>query len=421
MDHKNLIQNIDIKQSLQALRHKTHKVQVGKYYIGGDAPILIQSMTNTDTADAIGTAEQVIALHEAGSEIVRITVNNEQAARAVGEIKNIIIKKGYDISLVGCFHYNGHHLLKEFPDCAEALDKYRINPGNVGFGEKRDKQYEQMVNIALERNKPIRIGVNWGSLDQDLLAELMDENSKKNLPKSATEILYDALVLSCLVSAQKAEKLGMSKDKIILSCKTSRIPDLVVVYQALAKYSNYALHLGLTEAGMGIKGTVATSSALAILLSQGIGDTIRASITPNPGGSRTEEVKLCKALLQSLNFRSFAPEVSACPGCGRTTSSYFQTLSQDIDKFIQDNMNTWKNLYPGVENLKIAVMGCIVNGPGESKHADIGISLPGTGEEKIAPVFIDGKKSHTLRGDSIAEDFTKILMEYIVRKFSPKQ
>lgn len=412
-----LIQKIDIKQSGEITRHKTHKVKVGNSYIGGDASILIQSMTNTDTADAIGTAKQVIELYNAGSEVVRITVNNEDAAKSVAEIKNIILKKGYDIPLVGCFHYNGHSLLTEYPDCAEALDKYRINPGNVGFGQKRDKQYEQMVNIALERNKPIRIGVNWGSLDQALLAELMDANNKKSSPKTATEVLYDALVLSCLISAQKAENLGMQKNQIILSCKTSRIPDLVTVYQALAKHSDYALHLGLTEAGMGMKGTVATSSVLAMLLSQGIGDTIRASITPKPGGSRTEEVKLCRSLLQSLNFRQFAPEVSACPGCGRTTSSYFQTLSQDIDKFIQDNMGEWKTMYSGVEGLKIAVMGCIVNGPGESKHADIGISLPGTGEEKIAPVFIDGKKSHTLRGDAITQDFTKILTEYIAKRF----
>ena len=408
-----LIQKIDIRQNNQIIRHKTHKVKVGNAYIGGDAPILIQSMTNTDTADAEGTAKQVIELYNAGSEVVRITVNNDAAAKSVSKVKDIILKQGYDIPLVGCFHYNGHTLLKNYPDCAIALDKYRINPGNVGFGEKRDKQYEEMVNIALLNNKPIRIGVNWGSLDQALLAKAMDSNNQKSSPKSATEVLYDALVLSCLISAQKAEDLGMSKDRIILSCKTSRIKDLVVVYQALAKNCDYALHLGLTEAGMGLKGTVATSSALAILLSQGIGDAIRASITPRPGGSRVEEVNLCKTLLQSLNLRSFAPEVSACPGCGRTTSSYFQSLSEDIDKFIQDNMSNWKILYPGVEGLKIAVMGCIVNGPGESKHADIGISLPGTGEEKVAPVFIDGKKSHTLRGDYIAQDFTKILIKYI--------
>ena len=409
--------SLDIRENAPIIRHKTHKVKVGNLYIGGDSPILVQSMTNTDTADVEKTVQQIVELHLAGSEIVRITVNNEKAAKAVAEVHNKILALGYDIPLAGCFHYNGHTLLTEYPDCAQALAKYRINPGNVGFGEKRDKQFEQMVNIALENDKPIRIGVNWGSLDQAILAQLMDENSKKSSPKSATEVLYDALVTSCLLSAKNAEKIGMSSDKIILSCKTSRIADLIVVYQALAKNSNYALHLGLTEAGMGIKGTVATSAALSLLLSQGIGDTIRASITPKPGGARVEEVEVCKSVLQSLNFRAFAPEVSACPGCGRTTSSYFQTLSEDIDNFIKANMPQWKKLYPGVEKLKIAVMGCIVNGPGESKHADIGISLPGTGEEKVAPVFIDGKKTHTLRGDGITEEFTKILTDYIERKF----
>ena len=411
------MKSLDIRENAPIIRHKTHKVKVGNLYIGGDSPILVQSMTNTDTADVEKTVQQIVELHLAGSEIVRITVNNEKAAKAVAEVHNKILGLGYDIPLAGCFHYNGHTLLTEYPDCAQALAKYRINPGNVGFGKKRDKQFEQMVNIALENDKPIRIGVNWGSLDQAILAELMDKNSKKSIPKSATEVLYDALVTSCLLSAENAEKIGMSSDKIILSCKTSRIADLIVVYQALAKNSNYALHLGLTEAGMGIKGTVATSAALSLLLSQGIGDTIRASITPKPGGARVEEVEVCKAVLQSLNFRAFAPEVSACPGCGRTTSSYFQTLSEDIDNFIKVNMPQWKKLYPGVEKLKIAVMGCIVNGPGESKYADIGISLPGTGEEKVAPVFIDGKKTHTLRGDGITQEFTKILTDYIEKKF----
>ena len=415
------VENINIRQNNQIIRHKTHKVKVGNQYIGGDAPILVQSMTNTDTADAKATANQVIELYQAGSEIVRITVNNELAAKAVAEVKNLILKAGYDIPLVGCFHYNGHTLLENYPECAEALAQYRINPGNVGFGEKRDKQFEQMINIALAKDKPVRIGVNWGSLDQSMLAELMDKNAKKSKPKAATEILYDALVSSCLISAQKAENIGMSKDKIILSCKTSRIPDLIAVYQALAKYSNYALHLGLTEAGMGIKGTVSTVAALSILLEQGIGDTIRASITPRPGGARTEEVEICKATLQALNLRSFVPEVSSCPGCGRTTSSYFQSLAEDIDNFIKANMPNWQKLYPGVENLKIAVMGCIVNGPGESKHADIGISLPGTGEEKIAPVFTDGKKSHTLRGEAIAQEFQNILVNYIENRYSGKK
>ena len=411
---ENLIRAIDIQERKEILRHNTHKVRVGNMYIGGDAPVLVQSMTNTDTADIKKTVAQVIELYQAGSEIVRITVNNDDSAKAVDQIHNQILKQGYDIPLVGCFHYNGHTLLENNPGCAEALAKYRINPGNVGFGEKRDKQFEQMIQVALKYNKPVRIGVNWGSLDQSLLAELMDKNENK----SAKEILYDALVLSCLISAKKAENIGLDKDKIILSCKTSRVEDLIVVYQALAKASNYALHLGLTEAGMGVKGTVATAAALSILLDQGIGDTIRASITPKPGGARVEEVAVCLSTLQSLNLRSFAPEVSACPGCGRTTSTYFQSLAEDIDKFIKDNMKLWKVNYPGVENLKIAVMGCIVNGPGESKHADIGISLPGTGEDTIAPVFMDGKKTHTLRGEHISREFTKLLEEYIQKRFT---
>lgn len=411
---------INICANEPIIRHKTHKVKVGDLYIGGDAPILIQSMTNTDTANIDATVKQVIELHLAGSEIVRITVNNDEAAKSVAKIHDKVLSAGYNVPLAGCFHYNGHTLLKDYPDCARALAKYRINPGNVGFGDKRDKQFEQMVNIALINDKPIRIGVNWGSLDQSILADLMDKNSKKVLPKSSIEILYDALVSSCLLSAEHAEKIGMPSNKIILSCKTSKIADLVVVYKALAQHSNYALHLGLTEAGMGIKGIVATTAALTSLLNQGIGDTIRSSITPKPGGARTEEVEVCKAVLQSLNFRKFAPEVSACPGCGRTTSSYFQSLAEDIDNFIKINMPSWKLLYPGVEMLKIAVMGCIVNGPGESKYADIGISLPGTGEEKVAPVFIDGKKTHTLRGDRITFEFTQLLVSYIENRFGMK-
>jgi (E)-4-hydroxy-3-methylbut-2-enyl-diphosphate synthase len=410
-----LIELVDIKIKEQAIKHKTHKVKVGDIYIGGNSPIIVQSMTNTDTADVEATVSQVIELYNAGSEIVRLTVNNDAAAAAVPEIHNKIIKAGYDIPLVGCFHYNGHTLLEKYSECSDALAKYRINPGNVGFGQKRDKQFEQMINMALIKDKPIRIGVNWGSLDQDLLAFLMEQNTKD---KSAKEILYDALVLSCLISAKKAEDIGLAPDKIIISCKTSRVEDLIIVYQALAKHSNYALHLGLTEAGMGTKGVVSTAAALGILLTQGIGDTIRASITPRPGGARTEEVAVCRAVLQSLNLRSFAPEVTSCPGCGRTTSTYFQSLAEHIDEYIKINMLSWKTVYPGVENLKIAVMGCIVNGPGESKHADIGISLPGTGEEKIAPVFIDGKKSHTLRGENIAVEFTEILNNYIIKRFS---
>jgi len=410
-----LIEKVDIRESSGVIRHKTHKVKVGSVYIGGKSPIIIQSMTNTDTADINATVNQVIELYNAGSEVVRLTVNNEEAAASVPEIHNKILKAGYDIPLVGCFHYNGHSLLEKYSGCAQALAKYRINPGNVGFGQKRDQQFEQMINVALKNDKPVRIGVNWGSLDQSLLSILMDQNAKN---KSSKEILYDALVLSCLISAKKAEDIGLSPDKIILSCKTSRVEDLIVVYNALAKHSNYALHLGLTEAGMGVKGTVSTSAALGILLNQGIGDTIRASITPRPGGARTEEVAVCRSVLQSLNIRSFAPEVTSCPGCGRTTSTYFQSLSEHIDEHIRVNMSRWKAIYPGVEELKIAVMGCIVNGPGESKHADIGISLPGTGEEKIAPVFIDGKKSHTLRGEDIAVQFTVILDNYIKERFS---
>lgn len=416
MNHEYIdtIKAVDIKKNVSINRHKTHKVKVGKTFIGGGSPILVQSMTNTDTADVDATVKQVIELHNAGSEIVRITVNNEAAASAVEKIHEQLLKKNYEIPLVGCFHYNGHTLLDKYTGCAESLAKYRINPGNVGFGNKRDKQFEQMINIAIKNNKPVRIGVNWGSLDQDLLAYLMDQNNTK----SADEVLYDALVLSCLISAKKAEKCGLESNKIILSCKTSRVQDLILVYQALAERSNYALHLGLTEAGMGTKGVVSTAAALGVLLKQGIGDTIRASITPPLGGARTEEVEVCLAVLQALELRSFAPEVSACPGCGRTTSSYFQYLSQEVDLFIKRNMPIWKDKYPGVEKLKIAVMGCIVNGPGESKHADIGISLPGTGEAKVAPVFINGEKAYTLRGDNIVEEFTKILENYIDRRFS---
>lgn len=409
--------DIDIKTATAFPRHQTHKVRVGNYFIGGDSPILIQSMTNTDTADIEATVAQIIELSNYGSEIVRITVNNEAAANAVEKIHNKIISKGYDIPLAGCFHYNGHLLLEKYPGCAQALAKYRINPGNVGFKDKRDKQFEQMINIAIKNDKPIRIGVNWGSLDQEILAIMMDRNNKRLNPKTAKEVIYDALVTSCLESAKFAEEIGLAKNKIILSCKTSQIEDLIIVYQELAKNSNYALHLGLTEAGMGIKGIVATTGALSILLRQGIGDTIRASLTPIPGGARTDEIEVCKTLLQSLSFRRFAPEVTSCPGCGRTTSSYFQHLAQDINNFIRQNMPIWKTKYPGVEAIKIAVMGCIVNGPGESKHADIGISLPGSGEEKIAPVFTDGKKTHTLRGENITADFSVILENYIEQRF----
>ena len=401
----------------QIKRHTTIPVTVGNVIIGGSAPIVIQSMTNTDTADIQATYKQVKELHLAGSEIVRITVNNDDAAKAVANITELLAKDGLDVPLVGCFHYNGHRLLADYPDCAAALAKYRINPGNVGFGSKHDKQFAMMVECAVKHNKPIRVGVNWGSLDQDLSTKLMDENSKLREPKSADEVMREALIQSALLSAQYAQTIGLSADKIVISAKVSRVQDLVVIYQELAKRSNYALHLGLTEAGMGSKSIVATSAALSILLQQGIGDTIRASLTPSPSDSRIREVLVCQEILQSLAIRSFAPQISACPGCGRTTSTYFQELAEDIQSYINNNMPVWKKQYPGVEDLSIAVMGCIVNGPGESKHADIGISLPGSGESPVAPVFIDGKKSHTLRGDNIASEFKEILSEYIREKY----
>ena len=398
-------------------RHKTHAVQVGPYTIGGDAPILVQSMTNTDTADAEATAEQVITLAKAGSEVVRITVDRPESAQAVARIGELVEKSGLNVPLVGCFHFNGHRLLKDFPDCAKTLAKYRINPGNVGFGEKRDKQFEMMVETALTFNKPVRIGVNWGSLDQDLAQQLMDANGKSPNPRSSDEILREALITSTLNSAQQAEEIGMRPDQIILSAKVSRVQDLISVYRELARKSNYSLHLGLTEAGLGSKSIVATTAALAILLQEGIGDTIRASLTPTPGEAREREVIVCQEILQTMGLRSFTPLVSACPGCGRTTSTYFQTLAKTIQDYVRTEMPVWKKEYPGVENLNLAVMGCIVNGPGESKHADIGISLPGTGESPVAPVFMDGEKTHTLRGDHIAEEFQILLQDYIKRRF----
>jgi (E)-4-hydroxy-3-methylbut-2-enyl-diphosphate synthase len=398
-------------------RHKTIPVKVGNFIIGGNAPILVQSMTNTDTADAVATFKQVKELHLAGSEIVRITVNNDAAAKSVPLIHEMLLKENLDIPLVGCFHYNGHRLLTDYPECAIALAKYRINPGNVGFGQKHDRQFEMMVECAIKRDRPVRIGVNWGSLDQDLSTKLMDENSQLAEPKSADEVMREALVRSTLLSAKQAENIGLPANKIVISAKVSRVQDLVVVYQELIKRSNYALHLGLTEAGMGSKSIVATTAGLSILLQQGIGDTIRASLTPSPGDSRTREVTVCQEILQSLGLRSFTPQISACPGCGRTTSTYFQELAENIQDYITASMPTWKNLYPGVETMNIAVMGCIVNGPGESKHANIGISLPGSGESPIAPVFIDGQKTHTLRGDNIADEFKVILTEYIAMKY----
>jgi (E)-4-hydroxy-3-methylbut-2-enyl-diphosphate synthase len=374
-------------------------------------------MTNTDTVDIDGTVEQVKALSEAGSEIVRVTVNNSEAAKSVPYIKEKLEKVGITTPLVGCFHYNGHTLLTENIECAKALDKYRINPGNVGAGKKRDRNFEIMIESAITHNKPVRIGVNWGSLDQDLLAELMDQNSVSPSPKASSEIMREALINSALSSAKKAEMIGLAPDKIIVSAKVSRVQDLIAVYTALGKKCLYPLHLGLTEAGQGSRAIVSSSAALSILLQSGLGDTIRVSLTPDVGGRREEEVIICQQILQSLGMRSFSPQVTACPGCGRTTSTYFQSLASHINNFIKANMPLWKKKYFGVEELNIAVMGCIVNGPGESKHADIGISLPGTGESPVAPVFIDGAKVHTLRGEKIAEEFEAILVNYIERRY----
>ena len=385
--------------------------------IGGDAPVRVQSMTNTDTVDAVATAIQVKELAQAGSEMVRITVNTPEAAQAVPYIREQLDRMGIDVPLVGDFHYNGHRLLTDVPACAEALSKYRINPGNVGKGEKKDKQFGQMIEAAMRYNKPVRIGVNWGSLDQELLASLMDENAGRAKPWDAQQVMYQALISSALQSAQAARDLGMAAEQIILSCKVSGVQDLISVYRGLAARCDYPLHLGLTEAGMGAKGTVASAAALSILLQEGIGDTIRVSLTPQPGEARTQEVVVALEILQALGLRSFVPSVTACPGCGRTTSTVFQELAKQIDDFLRAQMPVWRERYPGVEKLKLAVMGCIVNGPGESKHADIGISLPGTGEAPAAPVFIDGEKAMTLRGERIAEEFQQIVEDYIERRF----
>lgn len=385
--------------------------------VGGGAPVRVQSMTNTDTADAVGTAIQVKELAQAGSELVRITVNTPEAAQAVPYVREQLDRMGIDVPLIGDFHYNGHRLLSDFPDCAQALSKYRINPGNVGKGDKKDRQFGQMIEAAIRWNKPIRIGVNWGSLDQELLAAMMDDNSKRVVPWDAKPVMYEALIESAVGSAQRAVEMGMSPSQIMLSCKVSGVRDLIAVYRELAKRCEYPLHLGLTEAGMGTKGTVASSAALAVLLQEGIGDTIRVSLTPAPGEARSQEVVVASEILQALGLRMFVPSVTACPGCGRTTSTTFQELTKQIDDFLRSQMPLWKERYPGVENLKVAVMGCIVNGPGESKHADIGISLPGTGEAPAAPVFIDGEKSMTLRGDSIAADFQAVVENYIQRRF----
>lgn len=389
--------------------------------VGGDAPVRIQSMTNTDTVDVIGTAIQVKELALAGSEMVRLTVNTPEAAQAVPHIREQLDRMGVGVPLVGDFHYNGHRLLTDFPDCAQALSKYRINPGNVGKGHKRDLQFGQMIEAAMRWRKPVRIGVNWGSLDQELLAHLMDENSRRTVPWESRQVMYEALVSSAISSARRAESMGMDPNQILLSCKVSGVQDLVSVYRELSRRCDYALHLGLTEAGMGTKGTVASTAALSILLQEGIGDTIRVSLTPQPGESRTQEVVIAAEILQALGLRSFVPSVTACPGCGRTTSTTFQDLAKRIDDFLRAQMPVWRNQYPGVEKLKVAVMGCIVNGPGESKHADIGISLPGTGEAPSAPVFIDGEKCMTLRGDTIAQEFQSIVEKYIERRFGALQ
>ncbi|WP_409520598.1 flavodoxin-dependent (E)-4-hydroxy-3-methylbut-2-enyl-diphosphate synthase [Melaminivora sp.] len=385
--------------------------------VGGDAPVRIQSMTNTDTVDAIGTAIQVKELAQAGSELVRITVNTPEAAQAVPHIREQLDRMGIDVPLVGDFHYNGHRLLTEHPDCAQALSKYRINPGNVGKGDKRDRQFGQMIEAAARWDKAVRIGVNWGSLDQELLASLMDANNRRARPLDARQVMYEALITSAIDSARLAESMGLAGEQIILSCKVSGVQDLIAVYRELARRCDYALHLGLTEAGMGTKGTVASSAALAILLQEGIGDTIRVSLTPQPGEARTQEVVVASEILQALGLRSFVPSVTACPGCGRTTSTTFQELAKQIDDYLRAQMPVWRARYPGVEKMKVAVMGCIVNGPGESKHADIGISLPGTGEAPAAPVFIDGEKALTLRGERIAEEFQAIVQDYVARRF----
>src|SRR5712675_2887754 len=406
-----------MSQAAPRERRRSVAVDVGGVTVGGSAPVVVQSMTNTDTADAAGTAAQVAALARAGSEIVRITVDRDEAAAAVPHIKERLLKLGINVPLVGDFHYIGHKLLAEHPACAEALDKYRINPGNVGFKNKRDSQFADIVEIAIKNNKTVRIGANWGSLDQELLTRLMEKNAKSPDPVDARAVTREAMVQSALLSAARAEEIGLPKNRMTLSAKVSSVQDLIAVYRELAARSDYAIHLGLTEAGMGSKGIVASAAALGILLQDGIGDTIRISLTPEPGGDRTIEVQVAQELLQTMGFRTFVPLVAACPGCGRTTSTTFQELARSIQDFIREEMPGWKTQYPGVESLNVAVMGCIVNGPGESKHANIGISLPGTGETPAAPVFVDGKKFRTLRGPGIATDFKALVIDYIDQKY----
>ena len=398
-------------------RRASVPVQIGDVIIGGDAPIVVQSMTNTDTADVTATVAQTLALAEAGSELVRITVDRAEAAAAVPKIKEQLLAKGCHVPLIGDFHYIGHKLLADHPGCAEALDKYRINPGNVGFKEKRDRQFSAIIEQAITHNKAVRIGVNWGSLDQDLLTRLMDENAARSVPEPASAVMQEAIIQSAILSAERAEEMGLPREKIILSTKVSQVQNLISVYEELATRSNHALHLGLTEAGMGSKGIVASAAALSVLLQQGIGDTIRISLTPEPNGDRSKEVQVAQELLQTMGFRRFTPTVAACPGCGRTTSTLFQELAQKIEADLRRNMPIWRRQYPGVEDLQVAVMGCIVNGPGESKHADIGISLPGTGESPVAPVFVDGQKAATLRGDNIADEFEQMVQDYVEQRF----
>jgi len=401
-------------------RRPSQRVLVGKVMMGGGAPVVVQSMTNTDTADADATTRQVFELAQAGSELVRITVNTPEAAAQVARIRSQLDDMGCDVPLVGDFHYNGHRLLTDYPDCAQALAKYRINPGNVGRARKQDDPFTMMIETAIRYDKPVRIGVNWGSLDQNLVVRMMDENSRLSQPRDAAEVTRNALIVSALESAMRAEQMGMPHNRIVLSCKVSEVQDLIAVYRSLTLQCDYALHLGLTEAGMGSKGIVASTAALSVLLQEGIGDTIRISLTPEPGGDRTQEVLVGQEILQTMGLRAFAPMVTACPGCGRTTSTFFQELAQSIQKHLRDQMPVWRKHHEGVENLTVAVMGCVVNGPGESKLANIGISLPGTGESPAAPVYIDGEKAMTLRGDNIAEEFTRVVDEYVERKYVRK-
>lgn len=398
-------------------RRQSVPVTVGNVTVGGDNPIVIQSMTNTDTADEVGTAVQVAQLAKAGSEVVRITVNNEEAAAAVPRIRDRLLQMDVDVPLVGDFHFNGHKLLNKYPDCAEALAKYRINPGNVGRGKKRDAQFSEMIETACRYDKPVRIGVNWGSLDNDLMVSMMDENAKSAQPKDAVDVMHEALLVSALSSAEKAEEIGLGHDKIIISCKMSNVQDLIKIYRDLATRCDYPLHLGLTEAGMGSKGIVASTAALSVLLQEGIGDTIRISLTPEPGEPRTKEVIVAQEILQTMGFRSFVPLVTACPGCGRTTSTFFQELAQEVQSHVRKKMPQWRVTHPGSENMTLAVMGCVVNGPGESKHADIGISLPGTGETPVAPVYVNGEKTVTLKGDRMIDEFKAIIDDYVTTHY----